>query len=219
MDKSPLIAKYMTYKTRPKALHDDPESIILGLTPLLLTYAKKLPRPASWELIDVLHIGLVAALECAPKFDPERGVAFATYGYRVAVNQMINQTVEARGAARVPHDSARLARKRGVELVQDFPMEFDAPVSSSDPNASAFGALVDVWEGTDDIEATVRALEVAKRLPARDRAALFAIARGETLSEHARHVGAKSRQAVEQRLIGSLKRVLGEDGVHLRSVD
>lgn len=191
-------------KPATEARHDDPETIVRGMAPGLWKVALKMKRPLTWETEDVLQVGLLAALECAPRFEPSRGVAFGAFARACAISAMKRAVSEGWGAVRIPQSS----NIRNNEEVQEAKRRSAASVSLnalSPYSGGLYESLIGEAENICDRVDVMRALD---KLPARARYILARISAGFLLREIAEAEG-MPRQTLALYLASTLERCLG----------
>lgn len=122
MEHSTVFASYTSKPWQPSQ-HDNPESIVRGLAPHFWKAALKLKRPESWDVEDLLQVALLAALECASRFDPSRGTPFGAYALTAGRRAMMDACIEGQGIMRIQSqadnalaEASRYAQRGAIRL-------------------------------------------------------------------------------------------------------
>jgi len=114
----------------------DPKSVLHHAAPLVFAAAKKLPRPASWELDDLMQVGLMAVLVAAHKFDVEKG-SWGGFAYKTSRFAMINATTE--NQSLVKRHSSTISRQKSagvaVQLLDSARIDVDELATSCGASA------------------------------------------------------------------------------------
>lgn len=194
----PLTKKYLPEEGyAPEASAADLTSIVKRVMPTLLKRAQKLPRPASWELEDLVHIGLLAAFEALPLYKPEKGT-LGGYVYISAIHAMWDACVEQTTAVRVSSSTVGRHKAQGRNTLSEFGTR--SMETTVDVNGVSLQDRLSSGVDVEKTETSVEARLALSRLPWPEQQIVLAAAAGYTYGEIGETLGV-SRQAVQQRVM------------------
>ncbi len=123
---------------------DKNEAIKISL-PIVKKIAHRTQRPHSWDIDDVIQIGLLAILENLHKFDPERG-SFGGWAWRWARKVITEETIKNQGALCQHHETIRRNSKKNKQrMLFNSAALHDIYPGSSSGRAEAAAELALVW--------------------------------------------------------------------------
>lgn len=183
MKDSAVNKSYFT-QARVRAEVDDTTSIVYGLSPALWKAASKMKRPHSWEIDDLMQIGMLAALECRPKYNPERG-DFGAFARMVAIRAMQDASNEARGSVRIPATTAT-RRTPWMDIAREHDrtaVALDASNEHSDGSQSSKSEVVHGILPEMSVDDRVDTVRILRKMSARDLSYFLAEAEGTGLRD------------------------------------
>jgi DNA-directed RNA polymerase specialized sigma24 family protein len=167
VDKSKTFESYVRGPYVESIDHTDPKSILRGITPLLWKSALKIKRPHSWDVEDVLQIGILAVIEQRAKYDPARG-KFLSWAAVVAWKAMFNACVEGYGSVKIHREASRASAKGSTKYPNAVLCKYynDASFSLNDTALDGEGSRRDELVGTEvNVEDAIDAKRIYERCP------------------------------------------------------
>ncbi len=124
----------------------DKNEAIKKSLPIIKNLARRTKRPHSWDIEDVIQIGLLAILEHLPEFDPARG-AFHAWAFIWARKAIVTETIKNQGAVCQNQETIRRNSKKNKKerVLFSATVLHDMYPGSNGGRALAAAELALVW--------------------------------------------------------------------------